>query len=134
MLVHIFPNILNEEDLDIVIDWLYNIKDFQKSDSEIETYESIEEVKYPWEYDDGDIFLLDDFNERKRTILEYMQVSNIAVIIIYLFSIFLKITMNYQTERLEPIVISIISSNLMIYKTFTSTKQACMWHSTNSNT
>ena len=28
-------------------------KDFEKSDTEIETYESIEELSFPQEYDDG---------------------------------------------------------------------------------
>ena len=33
----------------MVIDELVNDKDFQKSDTELETYESIEESKYPHE-------------------------------------------------------------------------------------
>ena len=41
--IHIIPNILNEEDIDIVIEDIVSNKDFQKSDTEIETYESIEE-------------------------------------------------------------------------------------------
>ena len=44
---------------------IVNKKDFQKSDSEIETYESIEELKFPQENDDGGIIILDDHNERK---------------------------------------------------------------------
>ena len=43
--IHIIPNILNEEDLDIVIEGIVNNKHFQKSDCEIETYESIEDFK-----------------------------------------------------------------------------------------
>ena len=43
--IHIIPNILNEEDIDIVIEEIVNNKDFEKSDTEIETYESIEELK-----------------------------------------------------------------------------------------
>ena len=34
---HIVPNILNEEDIDIVIEEIVNNKDFEKSDTEIET-------------------------------------------------------------------------------------------------
>ena len=47
--IHIIPNILNEEDIDIVIEEIVNNKGFEKSDTEIETYESIEELKYPQE-------------------------------------------------------------------------------------
>ena len=51
--------ILNEEDIDVVIEEIVNNKDFEKSDTEIETYESIEEIKYPQEYNDGFIIKLD---------------------------------------------------------------------------
>ena len=36
--IHIIPNILSEEDIDIVKDELVKNKDFGKSDTEIETY------------------------------------------------------------------------------------------------
>ena len=42
---HIIPDVLNEEDVDVIIDEIVNKKDFEKSDFEIETYESIEELK-----------------------------------------------------------------------------------------
>ena len=63
--IHIIPNILNEEDIDVVIEEIVNNKDFEKSDTEIETYESIEKVKFPQEYDDGGIIILDDLNEKE---------------------------------------------------------------------
>ena len=63
--IHIFPNILNEEDIDIVIEEIGNDKDFEKSDTEIETYETIEELKFPQEYYDGGIIILDDLNEKE---------------------------------------------------------------------
>ena len=44
--VHIIPNVLNDED----IDELVNIKDFEKSIAEMETYESIEGINFPQEY------------------------------------------------------------------------------------
>ena len=59
MAIHIIPMILNEEDIDVVIEEIVNNKDFEKSDTEIETYESIEEIKYPQEYNDGFIIKLD---------------------------------------------------------------------------
>ena len=59
------PTILNEEDIDIVIDELVNNKDFQKSDCEIETYESIEELKFPQDYENNSIIILDDLNQKE---------------------------------------------------------------------
>ena len=50
---HIIPYILNGKDIDEVSDEIVNKKDFQKSDTEKETYESIEELKYPQEYETG---------------------------------------------------------------------------------
>ena len=47
--LHIIPNILNEEDIDLFTLKIANDKDFYKSDKEIETYDSIEELKYPQE-------------------------------------------------------------------------------------
>ena len=63
--IHIIPNILNEEDIDVVIDAIVNNKDFEKSDTEIETHESIEELKFPQEYEDGGIIILDDLNGKE---------------------------------------------------------------------
>ena len=51
-------------DIDAVIEEIVNIKDFEKSDTEIETNESIEELKFPQENDDGGIIILDDLNEK----------------------------------------------------------------------
>ena len=62
---HIIPKILNEEDIDIVFEELVNNTDFEKSDTEIETYESIEELNFPQEYDDGGIIISDDLNEKE---------------------------------------------------------------------
>ena len=63
--IQIIPNILNESDIDIVIGEIVNNKDFEKSDTEKETYESIEELKFPQEYDVGGILILDDLNEKE---------------------------------------------------------------------
>ena len=40
--IHIIPNILNEKDIDPVIDEVINNRDFEISDTEIETFDSIE--------------------------------------------------------------------------------------------
>ena len=45
--INIIPNILNEEDIDIVIEEIVNNEDFQKSDFEIETFDNIEGIKFP---------------------------------------------------------------------------------------
>ena len=63
--IHIIPNILNEEDIDLIIDEIVNNKDFEKTDTEIETYESIEELKVPQENEDGGIIILDDLKDKK---------------------------------------------------------------------
>ena len=63
--IHRIPNILNEEDIDIVIEEIINNKDFEKSNSEIETYDTIEELKYPQDYENNSIILLDDLNEKE---------------------------------------------------------------------
>ena len=63
--INIIPNILIEEDLDVVIDEVINNKDFQKSNTEIETFDNIEELKYPQEYENNSIIILDDLNENE---------------------------------------------------------------------
>ena len=51
-------------DFVLVIDEKGYDKDYQKSDTEIETYESIE-LKYPQEYEDGGIIIPHDLNEKE---------------------------------------------------------------------
>ena len=63
--IHKIPNNLNEEDIDVVIEEIVNNKDFEKSDTEIETYESKEELKFPREYENNSIIILDDLNEKE---------------------------------------------------------------------
>ena len=63
--IHIIPNILNEEDIDIVIEEIINNKDFQKSDIEIETFDNIEELKFPQDYENNSVIILDDLNQKE---------------------------------------------------------------------
>ena len=63
--IHIIPNILIEEDIDIVIEEVINIKVFQKSDIEIETFDNIEELKYPQENENNSIIILDNLNQKE---------------------------------------------------------------------
>ena len=60
-----FPTLLNEEDIDVVIGEIVRKKDLEKSDTEIETYESIEEIKLPQKCEDGGIIIIDDLNGRE---------------------------------------------------------------------
>ena len=63
--IHIIPNNLNEEDIDIVIEEIVNNEDFEKTDNEVETYESIEDLKIPQEYENYSIIILDDLNQKE---------------------------------------------------------------------
>ena len=63
--IHIFPNILNEVDIDIVIEEIVNNKDFEKSNAGIETFDKIEELKFPQEYENNSIIILDDLNQKE---------------------------------------------------------------------
>ena len=44
---------------------LVNNKDFEKSDTEIETFDNIEELKLPQEYENNSITILDDLNRKE---------------------------------------------------------------------
>ena len=62
---NLIPNFFNDEDIDLEIDDIVNNKDFEKSDIEIQTNESIEKLKFPQEYEDGGIIILDSLNEKE---------------------------------------------------------------------
>ena len=64
--IKIIPNILNEKDIVLVIEKVVNNKDFEKSNTEIETHENLGELKFPQEYEVGGIIKLDDLNEKER--------------------------------------------------------------------
>ena len=63
--IQVIPNTLNEEDINIVIEEIVKSKVFEKSDTEKETYESIEELKFPPDYENNSIIMLDDLNEKQ---------------------------------------------------------------------
>ena len=63
--IHIITNILMEEDIDIIIKELVNNKDFEKSNTEIETFDNIEDLKFPQEYENNNINILDDLNQKE---------------------------------------------------------------------
>ena len=47
-------------------DEIVNNKDFEKSNTEVETYESIEDLKFPQEYENNSIIILDDLNQKEK--------------------------------------------------------------------
>ena len=59
-----------------MIEEIVNKKDFEKSDTEIETYKIIEELKFPQEYEDGGVIILDDLNEKERNDLGVQAMFN----------------------------------------------------------
>ena len=60
------PKILDAEDSVTVIEEIVKNKHFEKSDTGIETYESIEELQFPQENQDGCIIIQDDLNEKEK--------------------------------------------------------------------
>ena len=63
--INITPTFFNEQDIHLVIEKIVNIKDFEKSGCEIETYEPIEKLKFPQDYEDEGNINLDDLNEKE---------------------------------------------------------------------
>ena len=86
--IRIIPNLLNEEDIDVVIEELVFKKDFEKSDTDIETCESIEGLKYPQDYDDGGIISIYALNEKEmndprvQAMFKRSRHSNLSIFII----------------------------------------------------
>ena len=63
--IHIIPNNSIEEYIEIINEEMVNNKDFQKSDTEIETLDTIKELRFPQEYDNNSIIILDYLNEKE---------------------------------------------------------------------
>ena len=86
--IHIIPNIFTEVDIDIVIEEIANNKDFQKSDIEIETFDNIEELKFPQECENNRIFILDDLNQKEmddsrvQAMFERSRHNNVSIFVI----------------------------------------------------
>ena len=62
--IHIIPNFLIDEDIDVVIEKIVINKDFEKPNTVIETYESIEELRFPQVYENNNN-ILDDLKEKE---------------------------------------------------------------------
>ena len=63
--IHIIPIILKEEDIDVVTEEIVCNKYFLNLGIERETFESIEKLKYPKDYENGVNIILDDLNEKE---------------------------------------------------------------------
>ena len=85
---HVISNIQNEKVTDILIDEIINIKNFLKSDTEKRPNESIEELEYPQDYDDGDESISDDLDEnemnnpRVQAIFKRYRHNNLSILIL----------------------------------------------------
>ena len=71
--INIISNTFNEDDFYLVSDEIVIDKTLQKSKTEMDTYESIDEIKYPQKYEDGGIIILNHLNEKKK---QYVHTSN----------------------------------------------------------
>ena len=86
--IHIIPNNLNEVDIDIVIEEIVNNKDFEKSNVEIETFDNIEDLKFPQEYETNSIIIPDDLNQKEmddprvQTMFKRSTHNNLSIFII----------------------------------------------------
>ena len=88
--IHTIPIILNEENIDVVVEEIVNNEDSQKSDTDIETFESIEDLKNPQEYnsDQPIVIILDDLNQKEKDVFRVQAIfrrshhNNISIYII----------------------------------------------------
>ena len=116
--IHIIPKILNEEDLDILIEETINNKDFKTSDIEIEKINNIEELKFPQEYENNSIIILDDLNQKEmedprvQAMFKRSRHKNLSIFII---------SQDYyelSKKQYDVMVIPIISLNRIILEMF----------------
>ena len=118
------PISLHEGNICFVIDENVNNKDFEKSDTEIETFDDINELKFPHEYGSRGIIILDGLNDKGMTIFVFKRGLRDQDQIVYLYSISVKIITIFQNELSELMETSIIYSNQIFsekYKVFIRT-------------
>ena len=84
------PIILNENDLDLAVDEIVDKEFFKKSETEIETYETIAGLKYRKDYDSDQprVIISDDLKEKRindsrvQAMFERSRLFNISVFFI----------------------------------------------------
>ena len=94
-----------------------------KTDTEIETYNSVEELKCPLEYEEWVIIILDEIKGKKRMMLEYRHCLKDLDRKVFLSLSLVKITTNYQNEALQLLVLFINFLNHTISKSPSSLKK-----------
>ena len=110
--IDIKPNKIIIKDIDLVTDETIKDEDFEQSGTEMETFDSIEELKHPQKNEDGSVNILYDWNKkemvdpRKQAMFKRFR-QNISSILPYS----VRNTTNYQNGLLELMVVSIIYSN-----------------------
>ena len=88
--IQIIPNFLNEKDPDLVIEEIMINKDFENSDTEIETFDSFEELKILQDYksDESIVIILDDLYQKEmedprvQAMLKRSRHENISIFVI----------------------------------------------------
>ena len=86
--IHIIPNILNDVDIDIVIEDIVSKKDFEKSNTQTETFDNIEDLKFSQEYENNSIIILDDLNQKEmddprvQTMFKRSRPNNLSIFLI----------------------------------------------------
>ena len=102
-------SILNENDIDGVIEEIISNKNFEKSNTEIETYESREDLKVPQEYENNSIIILDDLNQKEmddprvQAMFKRFSHNNLSIFIIsqnYYIYIIYKIFIIYSNQTI----------------------------------
>ena len=83
---HILPSVINEEDIVLVIDEIVIKRGYEKTDTERETYESIKELKFPQDYDDGKLVIWEYLNEKEMNNLRVQAMFKDLHTIIYQLS------------------------------------------------
>ena len=66
--IHIIPNILKEEDIDLVIEEINNNKYFEKPDTEIETYKSVCDLVFECFFLYLNLVVLSEISQKKSLI------------------------------------------------------------------
>ena len=124
--ISIIQDILNGEDFDLIIEEIVNDENFEKSETEMETFESLEEIKYPQEYDsDFPIFIISDNLNGKE-----MNDPRVQALFKRSKHSIISISINRRDyyELLEQMVIFIIFSNRTIPEMFrVSIKTRQVW-------
>ena len=88
--IPIIPDNLNEDDIDVVIGEIVNNKNFEKSDTELESYDNTEDLKFPQEYNSNQplVIILDDLkkkeinNPKVESMFKRSRHNNISIFII----------------------------------------------------